>query len=235
LAENCYDSAVKRLNDKKYNIFDHGVPKMIAAIQAGGRSSRMGADKAWLPLDGRPMIEAVLRAAQPITDRLVIIVNAANPSVAKYEQLAARWDAELLPDLHDYRGPLGGIETALRQCSSNESALILACDLPFVTTEFLQQLQAIHTTQHYDLTIPLDAAARPQMLAGFYAQDCLTHVAAMLAADDLKTQLLQARVKTRCVRFEEYSHLTAAERLLHNINAPEDRGEGLGFRIFPNT
>jgi molybdenum cofactor guanylyltransferase len=223
LAENCYDSAVKRLNNKKYTTSGHGVPKMIAAIQAGGRSSRMGTDKAWVSVDGRPMIEAVLAAAQPITNRLIIIVNAANPNVAKYEQVAARWGAELLPDLHDYRGPLGGIETALRQCSANESALILACDLPFVTTEFLQQLQAIHATQDNDLTIPLDAAGRPQMLAGFYAQRCLPQVTALLAAGDLKAQLLQARVRTRRVRFEEYSRLAAAERLLHNINTPEDR------------
>ncbi len=195
---------------------------MIAAIQAGGRSSRMGADKAWVLIDGRPMIECMLAAAQPVADRLAIVVHPANPNLAQYEQLAARWQAELLPDLHDYRGPLGGIETALRHDCEGETVLILACDLPFVTAEFLQFLQGIQAAERCDLTVPLDAQERPQMLAGIYTQACLPHVASMLAADQLKAQWLQERVQTRRVRLAEYSHLAAAERLLHNINAPTD-------------
>lgn len=201
---------------------------MIAAIQAGGRSSRMGKDKSWLVLDARPMIEHVLMAAQPVADRLVIVIHPANPNLARYAQLAAQWEAELLDDLHDHRGPLGGIETALRQCSENEAALILACDLPFVTAEFLQLLQAIHASAASDLTVPLDAAGRPQMLAAIYAQACLPRVSALLAANELKAQGLQERVTTRCVRWAEYSHLAAAERLLHNINAPTDLRQGIG-------
>ncbi len=195
---------------------------MIAAIQAGGRSSRMGEDKAWLLLDGRPMIEHVLTAAQPVADRLAIVVHPANPNLARYAQLAARWKTELFDDLHDYRGPLGGIETVLRQCVKEESALILACDLPFVTAEFLQRLGAIHTSEKHDLTVPLDPAERPQMLAAIYAATCLPQVSALLTANELKAQWLQARVNTRRVSFAEYSYLANSERLLRNVNTPED-------------
>lgn len=195
---------------------------MIAAIQAGGRSSRMGADKAWVSINGRPMIEHILTAAQPVAERLAIVVHPANPNLARYAQLALQWEAELLKDLHDYRGPLGGIETALRQCGKNEAALILACDLPFVTTEFLRLLQAMHVSAGSALTVPLDADGRPQMLAAIYAQACLPQVSALLAAHELKVQLLQERVNTRRVRFDEYAELAAAEHLLHNINAPTD-------------
>ncbi len=195
---------------------------MIAAIQAGGRSLRMGEDKSWLPIEGRPMIEHVLAAAQTIAERLVVVVNPTNPNLPRYEQLAAPWDAELWFDLHNHRGPLGGIETVLRQCSADESALILACDLPFVTTEFLQLLRTIHAAEHNELTVPLDQDERPQMLAAIYAASCLSQVSALLAAEELKVRALQTRVQTRRVRWAEYAHLARAERFLRNLNARED-------------
>lgn len=195
---------------------------MIAAIQAGGRSLRMGEDKAWLLIDGRPMIERVLAVAQTVAEQLVIVINSANPNLARYEQLAVQWETKLLFDLHDQRGPLGGIETALRQCGADESALILACDLPFLTAEFLQTLRAIHATENNELTVPLDQAERPQLLAALYAATCLPPVATMLAAGELKAQQLQTRVHTRRVRFAEYAHLAQAERLLCNVNTPAE-------------
>src|SRR5215813_14654127 len=82
-------------------------------IQAGGRSSRMNRDKAWLEIDGAPMIERVIAAARPAVDRLGIIVNAANPQIERYEKLAESRDAILIFDLHEHLGPLGVIHTAL--------------------------------------------------------------------------------------------------------------------------
>jgi molybdopterin-guanine dinucleotide biosynthesis protein A len=113
-------------------------------VQAGGRSSRMGSDKSWLLIEDRPMIERAIAAVGPIVQSLAIVINAANPQAANYEKLAASWNAEILHDLHDHLGPLGGIHTALVNCQTDESALILACDLPFVTTEFLSLLCKIH-------------------------------------------------------------------------------------------
>lgn len=195
---------------------------MIAAIQAGGRSSRMGVDKAWVSINGRPMIEHVLTAAQPVADHLAIVVHPASPNLARYAQLAAQWNAELLHDVHDYRGPLGGIETALQRSENDEAVLMLACDLPFVTTKFLQLLGEIHQVEQADLTVPLDAEERPQMLAAIYGKACLAQVSALLAVNELKAQLLQARVATRCVNFAEYAHLPNARRLLLNVNTLED-------------
>ncbi len=196
--------------------------KMIAAIQAGGRSSRMGEDKSWLIIDGRPMIEHVLAAAQPVVNKLKIVINHANPNRARYENLAAHWQAELLYDSHDFRGPLGGIETVLQQCSAGEDALILACDLPFVTTEFLRFLCAIHATEKSTLTVSLDQANRPQMLAAIYSSVCLEPISKLLAANDLKARLLCEQVVTRFVSFAEYEDLPNAACLLMNVNRQED-------------
>ena len=129
---------------------------MYAIIQAGGRSARMGEDKSWLLIAGQPMIEQVLVAAQNVAERCALVIHPNNPHLSRYEELAARWKAKLLVDLHDYRGPLGGIETALRQCDEREDALILACDLPFLTREFLTLLREIHETEKNELTVPFD-------------------------------------------------------------------------------
>jgi molybdenum cofactor guanylyltransferase len=195
---------------------------LLAAIQAGGRSSRMGTDKAWVELAGRPLIEYVLAAAQPLAQRLAIIISRDTPQPQRYERLASQWSATLHYDRHTYRGPLGGVHTSLLHCDSAETALILACDLPFMTTEFLNWLYKVHAAGTCALTVPLDAAGRVQMLAGFYERPCLAAAEALLAANRLRVDGLLAQVPARQVSFTEYAHLPHAERLLHNLNTPAD-------------
>lgn len=201
---------------------------MIGVIQAGGHSSRMGADKAWLTLGasdedapGQPLVEYALAAAQAVCDHAALVINSANARAADYRALAARRRAALLFDRHDHRGPLGGLHTALVAYPS-ETVLILPCDLPFVTAEFLRFLRAVHEREANDLSVPVDAEGRTQMLVGFYAPACLAPVEQMLEADELKIEQLCARVKARRVKFGEYAHLTDAARLLININTPEE-------------
>jgi molybdenum cofactor guanylyltransferase len=199
---------------------------MISAIQAGGRSSRMGADKAWLILDeaggrGSPLIERVMDAAQPVVEQAAVVVSAGNPGLDEYRALAARRQAALLFDLHARRGPLGGIHTALA-AHPQQPVLILACDLPFLTPDFLKFLRDIHEREANDVTVPVDAAGRTQMLVGLYSPACLEPVARMLDADELKVERLCARVRARRVTFAEYAHLPDAARLFVNINTPEE-------------
>lgn len=195
---------------------------MIAAIQAGGRSLRMSKDKAWLEINGRPMIEHVLAAAQVVAERLLLVVNPANAQLARYEELAMQWQAELLPDRHDFRGPLGGLETALQQSTGHEPVLLLACDLPFVTAEFLLLLRTLHDAEQNELTVPLDRAGQPQLLTAIYAASCQSHVTARLARGELKMRQLLNDVRVREVSFVEYAHLAGAATLLRNLNSPAD-------------
>ncbi len=195
---------------------------MIVAIQAGGRSTRMKTDKAWLLINDQPMIEHVILAAQQVTEKIILVVNENNPCASDYQNLAAKYEATILPDAHDFRGPLGGIETALLQLQNEEAALILACDLPFVRVEFLQLLISIHQANPAFLTVPTDSSGRPQMLCAIYSQDCLDEISGMLATDILKARLLSERVTTNFVHFEKYAHLPGAEKFLMNLNTPEE-------------
>jgi molybdenum cofactor guanylyltransferase len=195
---------------------------MIAAIQAGGRSTRMKTDKAWLMIDDQPMIERVLITVQSITEKTLIIINETNSRLTDYQDLAKKSQTILLPDAHDFRGPLGGIETALRNMESADAMLILACDLPFVSSIFLQFLISIHQSNEALLTVPIDESGRPQMLCAIYSRDCLDEINRMLAANELKTRLLCEHVTTNFVHFEKYAHLPGADKFLLNLNTPEE-------------
>ena len=201
-----------------------------AFVQAGGRSSRMGTDKAWLEINGRPMIEHVLAAAQPVAASLSIVIHCANPNADRYRELAARWNARLLYDLHDHKGPLGGIHTALKTCAENESALILACDMPFLTSEFLSFLCNAHLSVNPQsairnpkfITVPADQEGRLQPLAAIYSQACLPAMEEMLAMNRLKVDRLFEQMPTQTVSFEEIVSLAGAEFLFQNMNASRD-------------
>jgi molybdenum cofactor guanylyltransferase len=190
----------------------------------------MKLDKAWLEIDGVPMIEMVIAAARPAAGRLGIIVNAANPQVERYEKLAESCDAGVIFDMHEHLGPLGGIHTALTHCGAARSALILACDLPFITTEFLWFLCNVHQGENpqsairnpQSITVPLDQSDRLQPLAAIYDQSLEAVVRQMLAADEFKVDLLNSRVSTRRVGFAEFAHLRDAERFFINVNTPEE-------------
>jgi molybdopterin-guanine dinucleotide biosynthesis protein A len=194
----------------------------------------MGQDKAWLEIEGRPMIERVIAAARPVVERLGIVINASNPQAERYERLTGSWNAELLFDLHEHCGPLGGIHTALADCAENESALILACDLPFITTEFLSFLSNLHQSgERQAVTVPLDQSNRLQPLAAIFSQSCQTAVEQMLAADDLKVDLLYSRLPVRRVRFAEFAHLPNAERFFVNVNTPIEYRSAINFATTP--
>jgi molybdopterin-guanine dinucleotide biosynthesis protein A len=192
-------------------------------IQSGGRSSRMGRDKAWIEIESRTMIERVIDAARPAVEQLAVVVSRDFPNIGDYRRLAGRKNAGLIFDLHEHRGPLGGIHTALSHCVHGESALVLACDLPFITAEFLTFICDLHRQDgEQDVTVPIDRSNRLQPLAAVYSRSCLEPIERMLAADELKVDLLYHRVAVRRVEFAEIAHLPDAERFFININTPED-------------
>jgi molybdenum cofactor guanylyltransferase len=101
-----------------------------AYVLAGGRSSRMGTDKALLQLAGKPLIAHAVAKLRRITPHVQILAGAdgTNSALAPY--------APLIPDLHPSTGPIGGIEAALVHTSSDWN-LILPVDIPFIPTLFL--------------------------------------------------------------------------------------------------
>src|SRR5258708_16883518 len=102
---------------------------VTAFILAGGKSTRMGADKAFVTRDGRTLLERALELARSVTAEVYIVGDA-----AKFAGFAP-----VVEDAFLSCGPLGGIHAALRG-SKTELNLMLAVDVPFVSPALLQYL-----------------------------------------------------------------------------------------------
>src|SRR5215471_7000150 len=105
--------------------------ELSAAILAGGRATRFGGrDKSALMVEGRTILERQIAALGPLTDDILVVGGAAGaaPPVARH-----------IADRVEGCGPLGGLDAALEH-ARGELLILLACDMPFVTTGFLAHL-----------------------------------------------------------------------------------------------
>ncbi|MEK6322508.1 MAG: molybdenum cofactor guanylyltransferase [Acidobacteriota bacterium] len=191
-------------------------------ITAGGRSSRMGTDKAWLELGGRAMIEHVIAALVPVTTSVAIIAN--GPEYA-------RLGFPVFADEQTGIGPLEAIRTAL--ASSNTSCIVLAgCDLPFVTAELFRFLLSI--PGDHQAVVPIGADGKLEPLCAIYRSGALLVVTSLIAQGERKISLLFDRLPTRVVAFEELRHLEGSELFFENVNTPEDYARA-SERLGPRT
>jgi molybdopterin-guanine dinucleotide biosynthesis protein A len=179
-------------------------------VTAGGRSSRMGKDKAWLDLAGRPMIERVIAALQPVTTSVAIVAN--DPEYAKL-------GFPVFADSQMGIGPLEAIRTTLRN-SNSPRALLVGCDLPFVSPDLFKFLLSIGGD--YDAVVPMSADRKLEPLCAIYCTRALVVVDALIASGERKVSSLFDRVPTRLVRLDELQHLADSELFFENVNTPED-------------
>ncbi|HEY9232373.1 MAG TPA: molybdenum cofactor guanylyltransferase [Blastocatellia bacterium] len=179
-------------------------------VTAGGKSSRMGHDKAWLELDGATMIERVIAALRPVTARVTIIANR-----PEYTRLTL----PVVADTHADVGPLEAIRTALVN-SRQPRVVLVGCDLPFVTPPLFTHL--LRVGGDAQAVVPLDDSGQIEPLCAIYSTAALTAVSGLIAAGERKVSRLFERIPTRFVAFDELRHLDGARRFFENVNSPED-------------
>lgn len=185
-----------------------------AFILAGGASSRMGTDKSQLRLEQQTFTERIAETLLKITDSVAIVGRDSDdsslPSVA---------------DVYPKWGALGGIHAALTACS-REWALVVACDLPFVTAELFAYLAALR--MDHDAVVPVQEDGRPQPLAALYRVDpCLQQATALIEAGRRRPLDLLDSVKTRWVAFDELRNFARAQSFFVNINTPDDYDDAI--------
>lgn len=141
---------------QKVPIWKRNLPvvPITGVILAGGRSSRFGSNKAFATYEGIPLIDRVVNVMSPLFQKLVIVTN--NP--AEYERL----HLPLLRDLEPYKGPLGGIYTALRQ-TSNDTLFVVGCDMPLLSEEVIRKI--IEQGKGADAAVPVWENNREYLMA----------------------------------------------------------------------
>jgi molybdenum cofactor guanylyltransferase len=180
-----------------------------AFILAGGASSRMGTDKSRLTIEGQSFIERIAEMLLQVTSKVTVVGHDSDD--IRLENIA---------DVYPKWGALGGVQTALSSCHA-DWALVVACDLPFVTSELCKRLIALR--ESYDAVVPIQQDSRPQPLCALYKVDpCLAHATQLIEAGRRRPLDLIERVNTRRVEFSEVQDLRSAEKFFVNINTPED-------------
>ena len=179
-------------------------------ILAGGRSTRMAEDKALLDWHGRPLLEHMCALAAKVSAQVRI--------VGSREKFGAYGD--VVEDVYPDCGPLAGIHAALA-ASSTELNLILAVDMPFVESRFLEYLGAQARAGAALVTSPR-LAGRWQPLCAVYRRDFAAPAETALRAGRNKIDALFADIPTRIVDEQELGRLAFAERMFENLNTREE-------------
>jgi ABC-type transporter Mla maintaining outer membrane lipid asymmetry ATPase subunit MlaF/molybdopterin-guanine dinucleotide biosynthesis protein A len=183
---------------------------LTAFILAGGKSSRMGADKAFVQLQGRPLLVRALELARTVTADVWIVGSA--------EKFASFGPA--VEDIFRDSGPLGGIHAALRN-SSSDLNLILAVDLPFVSSEFLQYLVARARESTAFVTV-VNAAGGLQPLCAVYRQQFADAAESALRAGQFKIDALFSSVPTHSISETELEEAGFSVSMFRNLNTREE-------------
>ncbi len=185
-------------------------PALTVAVLAGGRSRRMGRDKALLPMGESTLLQRVMDAAAPVSDQHLLITN----SPASHALFAWPQAADLYPD----KGPLGGLYTALSH-TKTDHLLLLACDLPYLNTPFLRFLcEQIDDNQ----AIVPDSADGQQPLCAIYNRSVLTAVTHALQQNQLGMRRLLSQLSIRTISPDQWHPFDSDNRLFTNLNTPED-------------
>lgn len=193
-----------------------------AVILAGGKSSRMGRDKAWLEVAGETLLARQIKLARAAGATEVFLSGRANQDYSRFEIPVVR---DHFPDC----GPLAGIESALRVCREAQ-LLVLAVDMPRFTVDLLQELRA--QCEAGRGIIPR-CGGQLEPLAAFYPQAAGRLAGELLAAARARVGMAApgaAFFATHCVneglaRFYDLSE-TAADYFV-SWNQPQDVAESI--------
>ncbi len=180
-------------------------------ILAGGKSTRMGADKAFVEFAGRTLLARALELANSVASEVRIVGNR--------EKFASF--APVVEDIFRDCGPLGGIHAALRS-SRTDTNLVLAVDMPFVSSAFLLYLmERARAVPAATVVIPR-ADGRRQTLCAVYRREFADAAEAALLAGRNRIDRLFEGVETRVIEEQELESAGFSSRIFRNLNTPKE-------------
>lgn len=191
-------------------MYDAPVQDLTAFVLAGGKSSRMGEDKAFLELKGKTMLDRALRNLRALTPEAMI--------VGERSRFAAF--GPVVEDVFRNRGPLGAIHAALT-ASATEFNLMLAVDLPFIEVAFLRYLVKQAQRTEALVTVPR-AQGRLQPLCAIFRKGVQQFAEHKLVRGENKIDLLFDTVNTRIIEEAEIAREGFSLAMFDNLNTPAE-------------
>lgn len=193
--------------------------QVSAFILCGGTSSRMGQPKGLLKVGAQPLIVRIADLVQPLVSTVAVVGS--SKSYADLD-LHLIEDANLGISQEESRtmGPLRGIASALISTRTDWN-LILACDLPYLSADWLDWLLARATASSRQIVMPRTAGGL-EPLAAVYRRECCEAIIAALRRGVHKVTDALEPFRIEIVTASDWEHIGAAGRVLYNMNTPED-------------
>jgi molybdopterin-guanine dinucleotide biosynthesis protein A len=194
-------------------------------IQAGGKSSRMGQDKALLPFLGEPLIKRVMDRVARLAAEVLVTTN----QPEGYRFLGVPLVADRLPE----RGALGGLYTAL-SAAHYPLVAVVACDMPFANPALLDAQRRLLANQDFDAVIPQTGQGQEPFHAVYRREACLPAIHSALQTGKWRADAWFDQVRLRYFTLEEILPLDPHRLAFWNVNTPEElrRAEEIA-RIVP--
>lgn len=186
-------------------------------VLAGGKSSRMGRDKAFLEFDGETFLRKSFNALAPNCEKICVVLNKSQTHfIEKIPE-----NCEYIFDIYENRGALGGIHCALQNCETI-FAVILAVDLPFMTSDAVKNLCEIsENSNNFSAVVPRQIDGRLQPTCAVYrVKNCLPKIVEILEIDidaSIRDFLQTVEIKT-----VEQNLLGKNKNLFENVNSRKD-------------
>ncbi len=183
-------------------------------VLAGGRSRRLGRDKAVESIAGQALISRVLESLSHVAQELVVVVN----NHEREAELPLPDSVVTAVDIYPDTGSLGGIFTGL-SASSNQWGFVVACDMPFLNLELLEYLLSLRGG--HDLVVPV-IDHRPEPTHAAYSKVCLPAIETRLKVNDLKIAKFFDDVRAKYVTQRRVEEIDPGGLSFFNINTEED-------------
>jgi len=201
------------MDSQETAVVNYNLNMITIVLQAGGKSTRMGKDKALLPFLGIPLIKRLQDRFSDMGDELLVITN----DFSGYQDLAVPLYKDIIPD----RGALGGLYTAL-SISKNPLVGLIAADLPFASPALLAHLIKILLTSGAEAAIPSTERGLEPLHAVYRRDTSLPLVKRAIDQNLWRMNDWFDQAEILILTPEETQKVTASKYTFLNLNTPED-------------
>jgi molybdenum cofactor guanylyltransferase len=192
-------------------------------VLCGGKSTRMGRDKGSMTVNDKPMIIHVIETISRVADEIILVFRD-DDQVDDYKNILNKLELPensklvICTDLLKDQGPLAGILTGLKFVTSSK-AMVIPCDSPFVSEQFVKKMFAYSDDLNYDAYVPKWSDNKLEPLHSIYKKNLYFIIQKLLEENirDVKSFIMKLNVK-----FINAESLDKTGRSFYNINQMKD-------------
>ena len=190
--------------------------RVTGIILAGGKSSRLGRDKAWEDVGGQRIIDRVIGALQSSCDEVLIIGD--RPE--RQNELSLPKCIQYRSDELKGRGSIGGLYTGLKS-SDTLWSLVVACDMPFISRELIRFMLSMISKNRCDAIVPI-INGRYQPTHALYNSTCIPFIEKNISSGNFRMDSYFDEIYLEEISEDVINSIQVAELSFFNVNTEDD-------------